>query len=121
MSTSTVQLRGGPLDGHETAMTDGTLVLMLDGGPEGDSVRYVRQVPTETVVRHKPKLHPSVEHIMQFFSYQHLPQHLQETSKPFCQLAEEMAMHLPANPETTVCLRKLLEAKDAAVRAKLAE
>ena len=29
-------------------------------------------------------------------------------------------MGLPRNPERTVALRKLLEAKDAAVRAKLA-
>lgn len=28
---------------------------------------------------------------------------------------------LPAGPELTVCVRKLLEAKDAAVRAKLAK
>ena len=42
---------------------------------------------------------------------------MQDISRPFCQLAEEMAMRLPPNPETTVCLRKLLEAKDAAVRS----
>lgn len=59
------------------------------------------------------------EHIIQFFAYEHLPAHLQAVSKPFCELAATILM-LPRNPERTVALRKLLEAKDAAVRAKLA-
>lgn len=59
------------------------------------------------------------EHILQFFSYEHLPPHLAEVSKPFSELAAEI-MKLPRNPERTVALRKLLESKDAAVRAKLA-
>lgn len=57
------------------------------------------------------------EPIMQFFSYQHLPQPLQQISKPFCELADYTVAILPRNPERTVALRKLLEAKDAAVRA----
>lgn len=75
------------------------------------------------------------EHIMQFFEYAHLPPHLQEVSRPFCQLAHAivsgdncpeagtvtMGPPLPRNPERTVALRKLLEAKDAAVRALLAK
>jgi hypothetical protein len=59
------------------------------------------------------------EHIVQFFAYAHLPSHLQEVSKPFADLAQTV-LTLPRNPERTVALRKLLEAKDAAVRAKLA-
>lgn len=59
------------------------------------------------------------EHISQFFSYTHLPEHLQEVSKPFAELADKILL-LPRNPERTVALRKLLEAKDAAVRAKIA-
>jgi hypothetical protein len=74
-----------------------------------------------------------IEHILQYFAYEHLPPHLQEISKPFCELAaaiaEPMPQHagslpgfpLPRNPERTVALRKLLEAKDAAVRALLAK
>lgn len=61
------------------------------------------------------------EHIQQFFAYGHLPAHLQEISKPFCDLADSMVATLPRNPERTVALRKLLEAKDAAVRASLAK
>lgn len=61
------------------------------------------------------------EHIEQFFSYQHLPPHLAEVSKPFGDLAGWMLDNLPRNPERTVALRKLLESKDAAVRARLAK
>jgi hypothetical protein len=59
------------------------------------------------------------EPILQFFAYNHLPPSLQEISKPFHGFANWMIETLPRNPERTVALRKLLEAKDAAVRAKL--
>lgn len=61
------------------------------------------------------------EHIMQFFSYIHLPEYLQAVSKPFAELAEAIVRDIPRNPERTVALRKLLEAKDAAVRAYIAK
>lgn len=53
--------------------------------------------------------------ILQLFKYTHLPAHLQNVSKPFCNLAEWVAAG-PQNAETILALRKLLEAKDAAVR-----
>jgi len=59
------------------------------------------------------------DQIMQFFAYEHLPPSLQEVSAPFCELAERVHATLPRNAERTVALRKLLEAKDAAVRATL--
>jgi hypothetical protein len=58
--------------------------------------------------------------IMQFFAAGHLPERLRTVSLPFCELAEQMFNTLPRNPERTVALRKLLEAKDAAVRAVVA-
>lgn len=61
------------------------------------------------------------EHIIQFFAYEHLPERLQSVSKPFGDLAFQIVETLPRNPERTVALRKLLEAKDAAVRARIAE
>jgi hypothetical protein len=61
------------------------------------------------------------EHIMQFFGYSQLPAHLQDVSKPFGELAQHIVNTIPRNPERTVALRKLLEAKDAAVRAALAK
>ena len=61
------------------------------------------------------------EHILQFFAYEHLPERLQVVSKPFGDLARSLVETLPRNPERTVALRKLLEAKDAAVRALVAK
>jgi hypothetical protein len=59
------------------------------------------------------------DRIMQFFAYAHLPAHLQEVSALFGILAKTLVEDLPMNPERAVALRKLLEAKDAAVRARL--
>jgi hypothetical protein len=61
------------------------------------------------------------EHILQFFAFEHLPPGLQEVSRPFHDLANGTIMKQPRNPERTVALRKLLESKDAAVRAALAK
>jgi hypothetical protein len=58
-------------------------------------------------------------YLMQFFTYEHLPEHLQGTSKNFCELAQIIDQDLPENSEKTTALRKLLEAKDCAVRAVL--
>jgi len=57
--------------------------------------------------------------VLQFFHYAHLPEKLRTTSAQFATLASFMLRTLPRNPERTVALRKLLEAKDAAVRANL--
>lgn len=59
------------------------------------------------------------DRMLQFFAYDHLPDHLQTISRPFGLLAQEMVHTLPQNPERTAGLRKLLEAKDCAVRAQL--
>lgn len=55
--------------------------------------------------------------ILKFFGYAHLPEKLQGRSKPFHDLALAIVTTTPRNAERTVCLRKLLEAKDAGVRA----
>jgi hypothetical protein len=59
------------------------------------------------------------EPLLQFFAYQHLPPRLQDVSIQFHALASVIVETLPRNPERTVALRKLLEAKDCAVRAVL--
>lgn len=59
------------------------------------------------------------DRMLQFFQYEHLPEKLKEVSKPWCRLASHVVDTLPQNPERTVALRKLLEGKDAAVRAAL--
>ncbi len=61
----------------------------------------------------------SKDRMLQFFQYAHLPDNLQLASKPFCELAANIVEYYPMNPERTVALRKLLEAKDAAVRSLL--
>lgn len=61
------------------------------------------------------------DHIMQFFTYTHLPPHLQVVSKPFCDLAHWTVANIPRNPERTKALNALMDAKDAAVRAALAK
>lgn len=59
------------------------------------------------------------EQIMRFFSYKHLPPAPAAVSKPFCDLAFHIVQFIPESAERTVALRKLLESKDAAVRASL--
>lgn len=59
------------------------------------------------------------DRMMKWFSYGHLPEHLQLASGPFFELATFITLQIESGPERTVALRKLLEAKDAAVRAKL--
>jgi hypothetical protein len=57
------------------------------------------------------------ERLLKFFCYAHLRADLQPVSKLFGELALRVVYIVPAGPERTVALRKLLEAKDAAVRA----
>lgn len=64
---------------------------------------------------------PAAEPILQFFTHAHLPPALAAVSRPFCELAEHICLTLPRNAERTVALRKLLEAKDAGVRAHLSK
>lgn len=61
------------------------------------------------------KLYP----ILRYFEYDHLPEKLKLVSEPFGLLAHQLALELPHCPETSTALRKLLEAKDCAVRAAL--
>lgn len=57
--------------------------------------------------------------ILQYFHYSHLPPALSEISQPFCALAGGLVASLPRNAERSTALRKLLEAKDCAVRANV--
>lgn len=76
--------------------------------------------------------HP--ERMLKWFRYSHLPPDLRAVSKPFAELALSLCTTVPdgtaepkdvppgaasPGPERTTALRKLLEAKDAAVRARL--
>lgn len=57
--------------------------------------------------------------IMKYFKYEHLPQRLQDISKPFCDLAADIDANTPDGPEKSAGLRKLLECKDCIVRASI--
>ena len=59
------------------------------------------------------------ERMLRYFTYAHLPPNLATVSAPFCLLAEDMCSRLKPGPERTVMLRKLLEAKDCAVRQRM--
>lgn len=76
-----------------------------------DSFNNAAESRRSTTVEQTP------EPMMQFFGYAHLPPHLQNVSKRFHDIASELVETLPRNPERTAALRKLLEAKDCAVRA----
>lgn len=60
-------------------------------------------------------------HILKHFSFEHLPAPLREVSEPFSILATAMDERLPECAEKSAGLRKLLEAKDCFVRARLEE
>ncbi len=57
--------------------------------------------------------------IMRFFEYDHLYGDARAVSEQFCGFAQLMDNVLVDGPEKTVSLRKLLEAKDAAVRTTI--
>lgn len=84
-----------------------------DNAVMGDQIE---RLPVTGAVETQP--HPSIAGVLQFFEFSHLPAHLAAVSQPFAELAWTLA-NGPQNAETTVALRKLLEAKDCAVRAVL--
>jgi len=78
-------------------------------------------------VRDQHELSPAAQQVadhmrlMRYFAYEHLPPHLQDQSRQFSALAAMLIGRFDPDthdgPELTVALRKLLEAKDAAVRS----
>lgn len=57
------------------------------------------------------------ERMLKWFAFEHLPPDLRKASSQFWVLAQSIAINIEPGPERTVALRKLLESKDAAVRA----
>ena len=60
-----------------------------------------------------------ISQLMQFFTWEHLPQHLQAVSIPFGQLAAHLVEQVQPNSQLLSSLQSLLVSKDAAVRARL--
>src|SRR5215213_6619785 len=75
--------------------------------PDGDG-RPLRVLEAAGILKSSP-MTGGADPIVQFFEYAHLRPALQEVSRPFGLLAEELVATLPRNPERTVALRKLLE------------
>ena len=69
----------------------------------------------------RSRAHTSIASVLRYFLVcDYLPDELRAASESFCDLAHDLA-EKTSGPETTVALRKLLESKDAAVRARLHE
>lgn len=60
-----------------------------------------------------------INSILKYFEYTHPPEKLQAVSKPLGDLAQWVEMNIPDGPEKSAGMRKLLEAKDCFVRARL--
>ncbi|MGW7085007.1 hypothetical protein ACWGH2_16165 [Streptomyces sp. NPDC054871] len=65
------------------------------------------------------EIHPATQAVLRHFGYDHLPAHLQEVSKPFHDLAHQLAETL-TGPEATRALGDLWDAKNWAVAARCA-
>lgn len=92
------------LNGKLPTVSDGVPVPVPAKEPFGD-----RQTPREMAFR---------EDIMEYFTFDHLPAGpMREMSRRFAELAEHTHATAPRCAERSAALRKLLEGKDAAVRA----
>lgn len=63
--------------------------------------------------------HPATQHLLDQFSYEHLPPSLQVISKPLHDVAHQLSDALADGPELSTGLRKLIEAKDCFVRQRV--
>ncbi len=89
----------------------GAGLITADAAPDG---RWTfKAVPWDGVVP------DATEPMLQWFEYKHLPVKLRVVSEWFHGLAHHLVGEIPRSPERTTALRKLLESKDAAVRAAL--
>jgi hypothetical protein len=113
----TVATIGHPANGRLIAKGPAGWVLLSDGSMvDPEDFRAGWDIYTPVPVESPAAVSSA---IIRYFSYAHLPPHLQEVSKAFYFLARQMDAELPNGPEKSVALRKLLEGKDAAVRAAL--
>jgi len=119
------EYRGRSLPGNECGDDPGYLVEYVDSpdstqkGMEAHE-GYVSWSPEEIFEDSYVKISGlCTSAIMAFFTYEHLPPHLRTISMPFAQLASQLDALLPVSAEKSAGLRKLLEAKDCAVRAAL--
>ncbi|CBX87959.1 hypothetical protein [Roseovarius Plymouth podovirus 1] len=65
----------------------------------------------------EPTYATRMDKVEKLFRYEHLPDHLQEVSKPFHDMAVDLVENLLPSAEVTLAIRKLWEAKNLAVYA----
>jgi hypothetical protein len=87
-------------------------------GPEDLDTLAIRLLEEYEAMPEEPQVETG-ERMLHWFQYEHLPEVLQQITRPFNELAHQMVGVIKAGPERTVALRKLLEAMDAAMRARL--
>ena len=109
--------KGGVLGEASGATKREVFDELIEKHPDAHEIRVRSGAPQRTNV--DIALEESGEQLLKFFGYAHLPPALQGASLMFADLAIEIVRSIPRNPERTVALRKLLEAKDCAVRALL--
>lgn len=102
----------------EPSNVDDKVKMFFVRSPDGDDKGYADGGGPDPVFSY-PHLLVLAEPLMQFFRFDHLQPEQQTKSYPFWALATKIVTEYPRNPERTVALRKLLEAKDAAVRSTL--
>ena len=112
---------GWPVQVMPLTATGGAVgpVQIVPAGTEGRFAVHSGQDLMIHEIQPEAEARESVEPILQFFTWQHLPDRLKVVSMPFGMMAQRLVETLPRNPERTVALRKLLEAKDCAVRAAM--
>lgn len=73
-----------------------------------------------TVAEKVPSTDNTTDPMLQYFKWKHLTRpELQAASRPFAQQAARIVRSTPKGPERDIALYRLLESKDAAVRAML--
>src|SRR5215471_12114105 len=80
-------------------------------------MRWASKLPEET--KPPPPSPDPRNKMIKWFAFDHLPPRLQVVSVEFAALAQWMRDNIARGPEATEAMRKLLEAKDCAVRAFL--
>lgn len=111
--------RGWEMPPNENADDAGFLIELATPNESTGFVGMFTWTPKEQFERtHTPVIeNQNPSPLIRWFEYGHLPPHLQAISKPIGDLAKHLDSILASGAEKTTGLRKLLEAKDAFVRA----
>lgn len=95
--------------------------LEINGNVSGSSIQQGSPAPVVDLetVDFKALAQECGDQLVKYFAFSHLKPELKAVSQHFAAVAFALVRDVPRNPERTVALRKMLEAKDCAVRAAL--